>query len=58
MSDNLGKAFHNQGIDDCIKLTSRWRDDAKEFKDTTPNCMLQYNLLNNLIIALANLKKS
>lgn len=48
----------NKGIEDCIKLVSRWRDDVKEFKDTTPSCLLQYNLLNNLAVALNGLIKS
>ncbi len=45
----------NKGIDDCIEVVARWRDDVKEFN--TPNCKLQFNLLNNLVTALANLKK-
>lgn len=58
MSDNLAKAIRDQAIDDCSKLVARWRDDAEEFKNTSDSCRLQYNLLNNLVTAINNLKLS
>lgn len=57
MPDGLGKAIRNKAIDDCNEIVMRWRDDAKEFVNTSDNCKLQYNLLNSLVTAIENLKE-